>query len=49
MRRFPQGPKLLLWQELRGGRLGVSFRPQVVIGNRCIAVICWPKIGPLES
>ena len=45
MRRFPQGPELLLWQELRGGRLGVSFRRQAVIGNRYIADFVAPSLG----
>jgi len=44
MRRFPQGPEFLLWQELRGGQLGVSFRWQVVIGNRYIADFVAPSL-----
>lgn len=37
MRLFPQGPEVLLWRELRGGKLGLPFRRQVVLANRFIA------------
>lgn len=33
MRRFPTPSEALLWRELRGGRLGVRFVRQVVIGR----------------
>jgi very-short-patch-repair endonuclease len=44
MRRFPTAPELVLWRELRGNRLGVSFRRQVVLGNRYIADFVAPTL-----
>ncbi len=35
----------LLWQELRGCRLGVCFRRQVPVGARYIADFCAPSIA----
>ena len=32
MRRHPTPSELVLWQAIRGGRLGVSFRRQVAVG-----------------
>ena len=43
MRHSPTSTEALLWSELRGGRLGVPFRRQVVIGRR-IADFCAPSI-----
>lgn len=41
MRAAPTGSEALLWEALRGGRLGVGFRRQVPIGG-CIADFCAP-------
>ncbi len=43
MRQSPTSTEALLWSELRGSRLGVAFRRQVVIGRR-IADFCAPSI-----
>jgi very-short-patch-repair endonuclease len=45
MRLYPQGPEATLWRELRGGRLGVSFRRQIVLGHRYIADFFAPSLG----
>jgi Protein of unknown function (DUF559) len=37
LRLFALEPERALWRELRGGRLGLAFRRQVVLGNRYIA------------
>jgi very-short-patch-repair endonuclease len=37
MRLFAHEPERRLWRELAGGKLGVAFRRQVVLGNRYIA------------
>jgi len=44
MRLFATEPERLLWRELCGGRLGVSFRRQVVLGNRYIADFVAPSL-----
>ena len=44
MRRFAQEPERALWRELAGGKLGVSFRRQVVIGERYIADFVAPAV-----
>jgi len=44
MRFFASEPERALWRELRGGRLGVSFRRQVVLGNRYIADFVAPTV-----
>jgi very-short-patch-repair endonuclease len=44
MRCFASEPERALWRELRGGRLGVPFRRQVVLGNRYIADFVAPAI-----
>jgi very-short-patch-repair endonuclease len=44
MRLFAQEPERALWRELRGGRLGVPFRRQVVLGNRYIADFAAPSV-----
>jgi very-short-patch-repair endonuclease len=44
MRLFVQEPERALWRELRGGRLGVSFRRQVVLGSRYIADFAAPSL-----
>jgi len=44
MRLFAQEPERALWRELRGGRLGVSFRRQVVLGSRYIADFLAPSL-----
>jgi very-short-patch-repair endonuclease len=43
MRLEPTTSEALLWEHLRGSRLGVGFRRQFVIGNR-IADFCAPSI-----
>ena len=43
MRVAPTTTEALLWNELRGSRLGVAFRRQVVIGRR-IADFCAPSV-----
>ncbi len=43
MRLAPTTTEALLWAELRGGRLGVAFRRQVVIGEY-IVDFCAPSI-----
>lgn len=35
-RRSPSGPEAALWRELSGGKLGVLFRRQVVLGNAIV-------------
>jgi very-short-patch-repair endonuclease len=35
-RRSPSGPEARLWRELSGGKLGVVFRRQVVLGNAIV-------------
>ena len=45
MRRFASEPERRLWRELRGSRLGVAFRRQVVIDNRYIADFLGPSLG----
>jgi hypothetical protein len=37
MRLAPTGSEQLLWQAIRGRRLGVQFRRQVPLGGRYIA------------
>jgi leucyl-tRNA synthetase len=37
MRLYPHEPERVLWRELAGGKLGVAFRRQVVLGNRYVA------------
>ena len=44
MRLFGTEPERALWRELRGGRLGVLFRRQVVVGNRYIADFAAPSL-----
>ena len=44
MRFFASEPERALWRELRGGRLGVSFRRQVVLGSRYIADFVAPSV-----
>jgi len=44
MRCFASEPERALWRELRGGRLGVPFRRQVVLGNRYIADLVAPSV-----
>ena len=44
MRRYPQEPERALWRELRGSRLGVVFRRQVVLGNRYVANFVAPAV-----
>jgi very-short-patch-repair endonuclease len=44
MRLFGSEPERALWRELRGGRLGVSFRRQVVLGQRYIADFVAPAL-----
>jgi len=44
MRLYAQEPERALWRELRGGRLGVSFRRQVVLGNRYVADFAAPSL-----
>jgi very-short-patch-repair endonuclease len=44
MRFFPQEPERALWRELAGGKLGVPFRRQVVLGNRYIADFVAPAV-----
>jgi len=44
MRRFPSEPERVLWRALRGSRLGVPFRRQVVIDNRYIADFVAPSL-----
>jgi hypothetical protein len=44
MRLFVQEPERALWRELRGGRLGVPFRRQVVLGNPYIADFVAPAL-----
>ncbi|NUP09108.1 MAG: DUF559 domain-containing protein [Polyangiaceae bacterium] len=43
MRGAPTTTEALLWQQLRGSRLGVAFRRQVVVG-RYIADFCAPSV-----
>jgi BirA family transcriptional regulator, biotin operon repressor / biotin---[acetyl-CoA-carboxylase] ligase len=40
MRRYQTPSEERLWAELRGGRLGVSFRRQVVIGRYIADFVC---------
>jgi very-short-patch-repair endonuclease len=35
-RRFPSGPEAALWRELSGGKVGVVFRRQVVLGSAIV-------------
>jgi very-short-patch-repair endonuclease len=44
MRSFGTEPERALWRELRGGRLGILFRRQVVLGNRYIADFVAPSL-----
>jgi very-short-patch-repair endonuclease len=44
MRHFAQEPERRLWRELAGGKLGVAFRRQVVLGNRYIADFVAPAV-----
>ena len=44
MRVFATEPEVVLWRELRGSRLGVAFRRQVVLGNRYIADFAAPSL-----
>ena len=44
MRRFAQEPERALWRALAGGKLGVSFRRQLVLGNRYIADFVAPAV-----
>jgi very-short-patch-repair endonuclease len=44
MRLFAQEPERALWRQLAGGKLGVAFRRQVVLGNRYIADFVAPAV-----
>jgi very-short-patch-repair endonuclease len=44
MRLFATMPEQALWRGLRGGRLGVSFRRQLVLGNRYIVDFAAPSL-----
>jgi very-short-patch-repair endonuclease len=44
MRHFAQEPERALWRQLAGGKLGVAFRRQVVLGNRYIADFAAPAV-----
>jgi crossover junction endodeoxyribonuclease RuvC len=44
LRLFAQEPERRLWRELAGGKLGVAFRWQVVLGNRYIADFVAPAV-----
>jgi very-short-patch-repair endonuclease len=44
-RLAPTPSEALLWRELVSGKLGVSFRRQVVIGGRFIVDFVAPSIG----
>jgi very-short-patch-repair endonuclease len=44
MRVFATEPEVVLWRVLRGSRLGVAFRRQVVLGNRYIADFAAPSL-----
>jgi very-short-patch-repair endonuclease len=44
MRLFAQEPERALWRELAGGKLGVAFRRQVVLGDRYIADFAAPAV-----
>ena len=43
MRRAPTSTEELLWQELRGSRLGTPFRRQAVVGCRFIVDFLAPR------
>jgi very-short-patch-repair endonuclease len=43
-RRYQSEPERRLWQELRGGQLGVVFRRQLVLGERYIADFAAPAL-----
>ena len=44
LRLFAQEPERALWRQLAGGKLGVAFRRQVVLGNRYIADFVAPAV-----
>lgn len=44
MRSNLNPPEQAMWAELRGGRLGVWFKRQVVLGNRYIVDFLAPKV-----
>ena len=44
MRRAATFSEQILWRELSGGKLGVSFRRQVVIGGRAIVDFAAPAV-----
>ncbi len=44
MRHFASEPERRLWRELAGGKLGVAFHRQVVLGNRYVADFVAPAV-----
>ncbi len=44
MRVYASEPERRLWQALRGGRLGIVFRRQVVLGQRYVADFAAPAV-----
>jgi very-short-patch-repair endonuclease len=45
MLHAPTPSEEALWQALRGGALGVAFKPQVVLGGRYIVDFFAPSVG----
>ena len=45
MRQQPTTSEQLLFEALRGGKLGVAFKRQVVLLGKYIADLCAPSIG----